>query len=287
MKPRFSIRRCLRYSPGREVLTRYRHMAVQDSDVFLAAYPKSGLTWLRNMLAAYFLGDVENWLSDIQRVSRYVGRHRSLKSFIPGGGRLIKTHEPYRGEYQKAILLLRDGRDIAVSEYHYRKKYRRDNDYRGVSFSQFLEMFLAGKTNGYGSWDSHVRSWMNSPIKQSSSQLVLTYESLKTDSFGEFGRVLDFLGVASDPKRVRAVVELSSVNRMRSAESKCKGSVSSSGSETCSFIRKGEPGRWRDSFSKEDNEKFLAKSSDLLVELGYELYQFEDSCRASGGELLA
>ena len=95
-----------------------------------------------------------------------VGSHRAAPGVLPGGGRLIKSHEPYSGPqkrvYRKAIYLIRDGRDVAVSYYY---TLIRRGLYEG-DFGPFLRLFLAGGVDGYGPWHEHVESWLDSPLQR-------------------------------------------------------------------------------------------------------------------------
>ena len=46
-----------------------------------------------------------------------MGTHRPMKPVLPNGGRLIKTHEQYRSQYKRAIYLMRDLRDVMLSNW--------------------------------------------------------------------------------------------------------------------------------------------------------------------------
>ena len=51
-----------------------------------------------------------------------IGRHRSSAASLPGGGRLIKTHEPYNHRYSRSIHLVRDPRDVAISYWSFMQR---------------------------------------------------------------------------------------------------------------------------------------------------------------------
>ena len=158
----------------------YRHTSVSRRDAFLVSYPKSGNTWLKFMLA-HLLGGREADLDNDSTVIADVGSHRATPRVLPGGGRLIKSHEPYSSPqkrfYRKAIYLIRDGRDVAVSYYY---TLIRRGLYEG-DFGPFLRLFLAGDVDGYGPWHEHVRSWLESPLHEDGSLLVLRYEDMLAD----------------------------------------------------------------------------------------------------------
>ena len=252
MSQRTWLRRKLQQTGLREMVTRFHHRGIRDADVFLAAYPKSGMTWLRNLLAAYFLGSADAWMDDIRRVSFRVGRHQSLASYLPSGGRLINTHEPYRPEYRRSVLLIRDGRDVAVSEYNFWRHRYQDKQFSEVEFSDFLRRFLDGKTNGYGAWHKHVWSWLESPIHLSDTMLIVRYERLREETGQQLKRILQFLEVTPDEEKIRTAIERSSVERMRNAEStRPKARVKGP------FVRNAKMGSWVDVFSENDLDAFM------------------------------
>src|SRR5438552_2701326 len=114
-----------------------RHRGFQASDVFTASYPRSGSTWLRFILVELLAGQSSGFNS-VNTASPDVGQHASGQPLLPGGGRLIKTHELYRRSYKRAIYLARDPRDVMLSEYNYEKALGVIDD----DFDAFLDAFL-------------------------------------------------------------------------------------------------------------------------------------------------
>src|SRR6478609_9386530 len=141
-------------SKVRVPLVWYRHRALSPGDVFVGAYPRSGSTWLRFLLLEVLSGQCAEFDS-VNTLLPSVGEHRGSPALLPGGGRLIKTHENYRPEYRKAVYLVRDARDVLLSEYAYQKA----KGWFESDFDSYLLAFLKGKVNAYGSWQEHVRDW--------------------------------------------------------------------------------------------------------------------------------
>lgn len=222
----------------------YRHRGLDLNDVFVASYPRSGNTWLRFLLYEALTSDT----AEFEKVNRDVpdiGRQSKAKPILAGGGRLIKTHEPYRVEYRKAIYVIRDARDVALSEYAYEKAWGRIS----TSFDDFLKLFLCGKVNGYGPWHDHVNSWLGSPIKANGGLLVVSFSDMRKDVVSCVARIVDFLGVTLDRKEIQQVVANNSLDRIRAKEDRAPQIVRRPGKESSGeenrFIRSGNSGGWQ------------------------------------------
>lgn len=255
------LRRLLQRTPLRKIVVARRHRGLDDRDVFLASYPKSGNTWVKAMLGHMLAGAELEDFRDDNRFVPSVGLHESALRCLPSGGRLIKTHEPYRPEYRRAIYVLRDGRDVAVSYYFH---YLRAEGSR-ETFSRFLHRFLEGRLDGWGTWSDHAQSWMNSGIQNTERLLVIRYEDLRADCTGQVSRMSRFLGLELSSERIAAAVASSSLERMRSKETAHKRGANSD----ILFARKGQVGGWTEHFSKDDERLFLTHAGDCLRRLGY------------------
>ena len=245
----------------------YRHSGGSPQDAFLVSYPKSGNTWLKFMLTYLLSGREADFDSDSTTVAE-VGSHRATPSVLPGGGRLIKSHEPYSGPqrrfYRKAIYLIRDGRDVAVSYYY---TLIRRGLYEG-EFGPFLRLFLGGGVDGYGPWHQHVESWLASPLRQGASLLVLKYEDLLTHPAHDLSAAMEFLGMPAAQDRVEETIHKYSAERMRERE-RLSRFHSKQKRRDIMFVRTAGRGDWARTFSAEDEELFAGVTGDLLERLGY------------------
>jgi len=188
----------LRRSTLRRALVRLRHLDIKPADVALASYPRSGNTWAKQMLGD-LLAERELDRVEAERLIPSVGFHHRAPAVAAGGGRLVKTHEPYRGEFTRAIYLVRDVRDVALSLFAVEEARSRPRE----SFAAFTEDLAAGKTLGYGSWQTHVDSWLGAA---GLDLLVLRYEDLLADPARGVARMASFLGLDPDPAEVQSVV---------------------------------------------------------------------------------
>jgi hypothetical protein len=176
----------------------------------LASYPRSGNTWTMFMLAE-LLTSTELDFCSAEEVVPIVGRHVHAKRPLPDDGRLIKTHEPYRRTYKRAIYLVRDVRDVALSF----RKLRFAEGFDDESFEDFLVRFVRGSIGGFGSWQAHVTSWLAAASDPDSDILVVHYEELVDDTVIKLGDIARFLGVSVDDMRLCEIVENNRPDKMR------------------------------------------------------------------------
>ena len=190
------------------------HRGLNASDVFIASYPRSGLNWLMFQLIEILTGQSAEF-DTMETVIPRIGWHTRVPRLLPGGGRLIHTHERYRSEYKRAIYLARDVRDVVLSQYPLDKKF---NFYYTDSFERYLRAFLEGKVQGYAPWHEHVLGWLDSPAAQGGDLLVVRYEDRRANTEETLAKVLRFLGVDVDRRLIRQAVTNNVLERMRAKE---------------------------------------------------------------------
>lgn len=260
--PRLRHQRHLRLLP-----VVYRHTTVSRRDAFLVSYPKSGNTWLKFMITYLLSGREADFDSDSTVIAQ-VGSHRATPGLLPGGGRLIKSHEPYSGPqkrvYRKAIYLVRDGRDVAISYYY---MVLRRGLYEG-DLRQFLSSFLGPGVDGYGPWHEHVESWLASPLHESGSLLVLRYEDFLKEPVPNLCSVMEFLGRPVAREQAEEAVRTHSAEKMRERERHSRFRERQKRRDIM-FVRTAGSGDWARTFTAEDEELFARVTGDLLGRLGY------------------
>jgi hypothetical protein len=258
-----TLRANLAKSPARRPLVWLRHRGLHEADMFLASYPRSGNTWLRFVLSEAISGDE----IDFDNINSYIPElkwHKQARPLLPGQGRVIKTHEAYRKEYQKAIYIVRDVRDCALSQ-HARTKEIGISD---PSFDVFLEKYLEGDTNQYGTWQQHLRSWMDGPLAREGKLLVIRFEDLRKNPEDVVTRMVEFAGVNMDAERIRAALANNSVDRMRAKEEKSK-KLFQSKTEAGRFVRKGAVQGWRATMTPSQLQMFERYAGPELARMGY------------------
>jgi len=131
-------------------VTAVRHRDVRSDDTFIASYPRAGSTWLRFLLQETLMEQPSTFPS-VNRVIPQVGFHKNAHR-LPNGGRIIKTHEAFRREYGRAIYLVRDPRDVLLSEY----AFQRALGLTAVEMDDYIGDFVMRRVNANGSWRDHI-----------------------------------------------------------------------------------------------------------------------------------
>jgi hypothetical protein len=251
-----------------------KHYTVYPDDTFLVSYPKSGNTWVRFLLANLIHPNETVGFANINRLLPAPGvlSKRFLKT-LPRP-RILKSHEPFDVRFRKVIYLVRDPRDVAVSEYYFDRKKRYITP--EMTLEQFIKPFLAGKTSSYGSWWEHAASWIG-PLYGNPAFLLVRYEDLLTDPIGETAKIAEFLGIKADEERLRAAVERSSADRMRKLEQQDadKWTGTKNTLKEIPFVRAAKSGGWKESLPRPLVEEIEIAWFPLMNFLGYELQSQE------------
>jgi hypothetical protein len=254
------------------------HLGLKSQDAFLASFPRSGSTWLRFMLYEVLSGEDAGFRKIEHRLPE-IHRHRGSQPILSGGGRLIKTHENYRSDYKRAVLLVRDVRDVFLSVYNSFIALDLTTFVSKGDIDSFLLSFLEGKVIHTGSWQQHTQSWLESPLAKNGNLLIVRYEDLRKNPEQKVQELLQFVGINPDVRVIRRAIENNTLQQMRAKEDKAKkagehsillGSRTDALDETSRFVRKGAVGGWREKLTDAQVKIFEQYAGDALEALGYE-----------------
>jgi hypothetical protein len=249
---------------------RPRDPEIFPDDRFLVSYPRSGNTWARFLIANLVSPDepatfanIEDRIPDIHR-----NRERSLEHVARP--RLLKSHRAFDPRYRTVLYIVRDPRDVAVSYYHFQRKERHIRD--RLPLDQYVTHFVSGEVSRFGSWGTHVASWLAEGPDRGAF-LLLRYEDLLEHPEHELDRVATFLGVPRTHQQLAQAVDRSAIDRLRKLE-ETQGEewVTTRGTrKDIPFIRTGARGTWRSALSEQSVRQIESAWGDVMKTLGYEL----------------
>lgn len=272
--------------------------------VWLASYPKSGNTWVRTFLDAYFIGDVDlneivcsvtddradrhqigdgsniiDMPIDIQHLARPMSLLRLVRIFnenkyadVP---LFVKTHTPNMiangvellpSQLTKAtIFLVRDPRDVAVS---FAKHMGTDIDTAIQWMDEKLKTLKATGSRTMdliSSWGEHTKSYL---LDDCHNTLVIKYEDLRENPVDQFVKILKHSGVEPDIERVKQAVEKVDINRLKQKEQE-GGFKESSPFAKNQFFGKGEVGGWTNKLTPLQSRRIEKLFNSMMRKMGY------------------
>ena len=192
---------------------------------------------------------------------------------MPGGGRFIKTHEQYLPAYRRAIHLVRDPRDVALSYFRFMQRERRlvfhAADDVDATFDRYLDAFILGRLHPSGSWQAHLRSWLDAATSGDARILRLRYEDMRADPAVHVGRIATWLGFDISAAEAAQVAERCSLERMREAERESDPRVFGRVRPEVAYVGPASVGGWRAALTEAQQHRFEA-FADGLAQMGYE-----------------
>ena len=203
----------LKHRIGRKIANRYHHY---HTDCFVISFPKCGRTWLRVMLAkalALYFGDPRDIVFDPMDVVRNNPQRGPLIRFTHDGITKSPAVETKQREkryqwytHKKVIFLVRDPRDVLVSNYFHRTRRRNE--------SYDLGDFVRHQWWGIDRVVAFMKGWYEHRHVPSSFLLV-RYEDLHRNPAGELRRILTFVGLEDvSDEIVRTSVNYASFDNM-------------------------------------------------------------------------
>jgi hypothetical protein len=231
---------------------------------YVCEYPKSGGTWLSQMLSDYLV---------IPFPRNYI--------FPIGFKSVIHNHWPYSPRFDRVLYLYRDGRDIAISnlfhirrqlmhinnsiyrntllkEYEYLSKKELSKDDIRKYLPNFIKKWYQLPIGTKLNWGCHIEQW----AFNRDNVVTLSYEQLKTNCESTLKNTLIKLDIKVDTKRLAETVDKFSFERQTGRKP---------GQESAkSFLRKGIMGDWKNYFTQKAGRVFNRFFGDYLIRLGYE-----------------
>ncbi|HKK31486.1 MAG TPA: sulfotransferase domain-containing protein [Alphaproteobacteria bacterium] len=269
--------------------------------LWLVSFPKSGNTWLRAFLANYLTNDSEPMsLAALERfgysdahgwpyeklsgrphgtlTDEEIGKLRpKVQEMLARSQRdhvLVKSHNALgtvagvpmlnRAATLGAIYVIRNPWDVAVSYA----------DHFGISIDDAITA-LAKPTlmiepsdqnirQFLGDWSGHAKSWNN---EEELPLHIVRYEDMQAKPRKAFGKIIEFLGLPPDRKRLDKAIKFSSFRELSRQEARNGFGEKSRSAER--FFRKGKAGGWRDVLTAEQAQRILENHREALNHFGY------------------
>ena len=116
-------------------------------------------------------------------------------------------------------------------------------------------------------WSNHFNSWKSFDTK---NILIIKYEDLIKDTFGEFLKLIKFLNKLSnleiDKDRIIRSIDLTNFKKLQSLE---VNSGFDEKTRSKNFFRKGKVGSWKSELSRELSKKIEKSFEKEMLNLGY------------------
>lgn len=247
-----------------------RKTDIVADDVFIIGHPKSGHTWFQNLVAGVIYG-VDLEYTPYAVVWDLVPEHNWPYFKRYSTPMFFKTHDIPKPKYQRVVYMLRDGRDVMVSYYHYLKVTRKQEGKK----TDILKI-VQGQQGiyPYKKWHEHVETWLANPYR--AQMLVIKYEDLAQNTVAELQRFCEFMNVKRDVAFLAEVAAKASFQKMREKEKRhglekpdWQRPDWPTWPKEKRFMRRGEIGSYKDEMPTAALETFLRDAGETLRKLGY------------------
>lgn len=264
----YGIKTVVKYLLGTDKAN--RNFRVYPDDTFVVSYPRSGNTWARFLIANLVYPHENVSFLNIEKLIPDTSSQSSLALKRTPRPRIIKTHCYFDHRYRKTIYIVRDPRDVVLSNYDFQRKYRQIEDQ--YPLDRYVDDFVFGRlvSADWGTWRENVASWVYTR-GQNKDFLLVRYEDLLDDTVAELGRIAQFLGVDASDTNLRRAVELSSADRMRKLEKQEEDNwvATRNRRKDIPFVGKARSGAWNMALPTPCVRQIESAWGDVMNHLGY------------------
>lgn len=233
---RKGLRLLMLFSPEEKKLQAERRLRgheqcqkLKSADIVVVSFGKSGRTWLRVMLSRVYQQMYKLPQRSIIGFDNFHHMHRDIP-------RIFFTHDNYIKDYtgnhdskadfydKKVVLLARDPRDVAVSQF-FQWKYRMKpgkkslNQYPAQGQDMEIFEFVVNPDAGLPKVIDFMNLWANEASKMESFKLV-RYEDLRSQPEAVLEGLLEFMETPASEEQIKEAVEFSSYENMKKMEQK-------------------------------------------------------------------
>ena len=277
--------------------------------VWIASYPKSGNTWVRSFLSAYFMTDNGEFkINNLDYIEDYPNEHffnegniskgevykyweKSQKKIFENNKiKFLKTHnalismKDHNFTYPQYVLgiiyIVRDPRNIITSmkNYHEFKTYNEclefmQNDQAHVCEEQNKSY---GKFSYICSWKTNYKSWNNSKLYR---MLTIRYEDMENDPYKTFRDIVVFVNAICkfnnrvDNNKILKAIESTNFEKLQKFEESGlfkENRYKKDTKEKIKFFYLGKKNNWQNILDDEIKNKMNEYYKDDLIKFQYE-----------------
>jgi hypothetical protein len=229
---------------------------MEKKEIYVVGYPKSGNTWMSRLL-----GDV------LDSPVMSGGNKPALadEGFDRSGDYVIRQSHLLRKEKPngaKAVFVLRDPRDVAVSVMFY---WQRKSLMKVISGMAGIQSDIqSAPLHKSGGWINYVRRWLIT--EDSGLSDVVKYEDLSKDTYTTLGATLIWLSA----KPVKSIAEAVERQSFASRKKSIHKDLPYGDTIQNRLMRKGVPGDWVNHFNRKQAKFFHEHFYDTMKVLEYE-----------------
>ena len=252
-----------------ETVDKLKSLPLHPDDVWVVSYPKSGTTWMQQIVRLIRNNGV---LEDTEAIDIAVPWLEGLSIYPEvnvdslSRPRLFKSHMPYdfcpcgppNTTPCKYIYIMRNPKDVAVSYYFFNKKL----PYHNKDLETFWKMYI--KELDFGNHFDHVLSWWSH--RDDENVLILTFEDMKKDLPAAVSQVALFIGADISSDVIAKISALAEFDHMKNDITARKSLPD--------FYRKGTVGDWKNYLTPEQSAEIDTICAQRLKGTGLE-FQFE------------
>uniref|UniRef100_A0A8C6I9C0 Sulfotransferase n=1 Tax=Mus spicilegus TaxID=10103 RepID=A0A8C6I9C0_MUSSI len=255
----------LRALVNMEIVKNMEDYEIQDDDIFIVTYPKSGTIWTQQILCLICFESHRNGTENIATIDRVPSFEYNLHKLdyakMPSP-RIFSSHLPYylvpkglKDKKAKIIYVYRNPKDVLISLFHF------SNLMVVLKASDTLENLMQRFLNGnlVGSlWFDHIRGWYEH--RHDFNIMFMSFEDMKKDLRSSVLKICSFLEKELSEEDVDAVVRQATFQKMKADpranyEHIIKDELGTR-NNTGTFLRKGIVGDWKHYLTVDQSERF-------------------------------